>query len=355
VEVYEPLRDACPVDVLTVGADALGFHEAHWELGLPIADVRELVRNEIGNGRPVIAPYLKPDAYHGFCIITGYDLEQDVFHLQGAFSPQEVNVTVPVPESWDGPTMSPAGWTTNPVFVLGPKADEYQSSPEIAKRVFAEAIRLMQGGTITYGNHPGETEYMGRAGPHEALYGLPALVVHVDGTQAVNFGFIWRIDAQVGQLEHDRRGATYFIRAVTKLVPADKIREVTGVMRTFDDIAADARELRRAFWHVIPDSLTSSADVSRFMAEAPSLVFSLVADEGLHDDLRANGYGVFRTPWGWVAIDDNHEKRMLAKTVLRRIVVREAHQIERLSQMIEYIGRPVPPKAAKKIRRKADK
>lgn len=367
VEVYEPLRDACPVDVLTVGADALGYHEAHWELGLPIEDVKELIRKEIGSGRPVITPYLKPDAYHGFCIVTGYDLEQDVFHLQGAFGPEEVNVTVPVPESWDGPTMSPAGWATNPVFVLGPKADEYQNSAGIAKRVFAEAIRLMQGGTITYGNHPGEAEYMRQAGPHEALYGLPALdllsadveheplVVDVDGTQAVNFGFIWRIDAQVGQLEHDRLGAAHFIRALSNSVPAERLREVRGVLGAFESISADARELRRAFWHVIPDSLTGYADVSLFMAEAPSLVFRLAADEGLHDDLRADGYGVFRTPWGWVAIDDSHEKRMLAKTVLRRIVVREGHQIERLNLMMEYIGRPMASEAAKKRREKADK
>lgn len=360
VEAYEPLRDASPVDVLTTAANALGFPEAHWELGRPIDVVRELVRQEIDNGRPVIAPFLKPDAYHGFCIITGYDLEREIFYLQGAFGQSGTVVTVPMSESWDGPTVSPAGWATNPIFIIGPKSGEYLSSAEIAKPMFEEGIRLMKGGTLAYGTHPGESRYISGSGAREALYGLPAfdalsadvehepLVLGVDGGQIVNFGFIWRIDAQVGQLEHDRRAAAEVMTTLTNSVPADKFREVRDGVREFERISEDARGLRKVFWCVIPDSLTTPGDVSRYISETPSMVFRVPEDERIQDQLRKDGYGVFKTLWGWVAIDDVHEKRMLAKTRLRRVIVRERHQIELLGRILDYIDQPAKLRDSRK-------
>jgi hypothetical protein len=362
LEAYEPLRDASPVDVLTTAANALGFDEAHWELGLPIDAVTELVRQEIDSGRPVIAPFLKPDAYHGFCIITGYDLERKIFYLQGAFGRSGAAVTVPIPESWDGPTVSPAGWATNPIFIVGPKTNKYLSSAEIARPMFEQGIRLMKGGTVAYGTHPGEARYMSGPGQYEAFYGLPAfdalsadveqepLVLGVGGGQTVNFGFIWRVDAQVGQLAHDRRAAAEVMTTLTNSVPADRFREVRYGVREFERISEDARGLREVFWCVIPDSLTTAADVSSYISESTSMVFSVPEDESLQNQLRKDGYGVFKTLWGWVAIDDTHEKRMLAKTKLRRIIVRERDQIGLLERILDYIDQPAKLRGSRRSR-----
>jgi hypothetical protein len=367
LESYEPLRDACPVDILTRASMALGFHEAHWELDQPIEVVKDLIKCEIDSGRPVIAPYLKPDAYHGFCVITGYDYEQNVFYLQGAFSQQGKELAIPVPDGWDGPTASPAGWATNPIFIIGPKTGEHMSSDEIAMSTFTDGVRLMKGGELVYGGHPGEAEYMGKAGPRQALYGLPAfdllsldieneaLVKDEGGAPAVNFGLIWRIDAQLGQLEHDRDAAADLLKFLTNSVPAEKSMEVKEAIRDFEQVKEHARGLRSIFWCVVPPDVGGSAAISKYITDSPSMVFRITVDEGVRSDLKANGYGVFKTPWGWVAIHDTHQKRMLAKTALRQIIVRERHQIDRLTGIMEHVGKRELPKRSRKQKEADDK
>jgi hypothetical protein len=346
---YEPLRDLYPMDVLTGASKGLGFDDAHWVTDEPIETVKAVIKREIDSGRPVLAPFLKPDAYHGFFVVTGYDYGQGLFYLQSAFEGDSGYVTVPIPEVWDGPTVSPAGWATNPIFVIGERKRSGQEIPMAEKEQVELAVSVMKGGRLTYGTKPSEYPYMARPGPHEALYGLPAydllshdienreLIKTKDGEATLDFAFIWRIDSQVGQLEHDRRNSGHLSMLVSLELPREDGAGMGEARQSLDATADDAGELRRFFWHELPDTI-EAGDVAAYVRASSSIVFKLPDDEHLRDRLRAEGFDIFNTVWGWVLIDDSRAKRMLAKTELRSIVVREQRTLEILDGIVDRVG-----------------
>ena len=348
-EAFEPLRDIYPMDALTGVSRELGFDDARWVTGEPIETVKDVIKREIDSGRPVLAPYLKVDDYHGFFIVTGYDFEKGLFYLQSAFEGDSGYVTVPIPEAWDGPTASPAGWATNPVFVIGERKRKGQEVAMAGRGPVEVAISAMKGGRLMYGTHGGEHPYMGRPGPHEAVYGLPAydllsrdiedrsLIKTRDGEVVLDFAFIWRIDSQLGQLEHDRSNGGYFTRLVSMELPRDKAAEMSEIRWNLEATAGDAAELRRFFWHEIPDTI-EAGDVAGYVRASSSIVFKLPDVGGLRDRLRGEGFDTFETVWGLVLIDDSHEKRMLAKTEMRSIVVREQWTLEMLEDIVDHMG-----------------
>lgn len=351
---FEPLRDVYPIDVLREASVVLGFPEAHWETAKPLDAVKDIVRNEIDRGRPVLAPFLKVDAYHGFFIITGYDFDRTVFYLQGAFQSRSGEVTVPIPEAWDGPTVSPAGWATNPVFVLGEKSNESQDQSIAARRTIERGLEQMRGGKVVYGVHPGERRYMEYGGPHEATCGLPAydllssdiengrFVLHVGGEARLNFGLIWRIDSQVGQLEHDRSNGATFLDFLPRKLPPGPVPRLKEIVASFEETAEDASVLRKIFWDEGPDTLTAAESVAEYVNGSSSIIFHIPDRDGLPDELQSLGFDLFRTAWGWVLVDDTHEKRMLAKTALHSIVVRERRSIGMLEDILGYIEQLLP-------------
>jgi hypothetical protein len=349
-ESYEPLRDIHPVDVLARAAVTLGFNQAHWETNTSIETVKGIIKQEIDDGRPVIAPFLKPDTYHGFFIITGYDFDQDSLYLQGAFEGDGGYAAVPLPDTWDGPTASPAGWATNPIFVIGPRSGDYIQASKVGTRTLKEAIDVMRGGALIYGTHPGERPYMKRAGPDTAAYGMPAydllsadienekLVLDVDGKAVLNFGFIWRIDSQIGQLEHDRRGGVDFLRSLSTNVNPDEILSFREAVLMVEGTAGDARRLREFFWNEVPETLCETGRIHDYVRDSFSMVFRINDDPAVHDRLGQRGFNVFETPWGWVLVDDTREKRMLAKTAVHSIVVRERRSIRMFTDIIPAVS-----------------
>ncbi|MFH1312303.1 MAG: hypothetical protein ABIJ00_03670 [Candidatus Eisenbacteria bacterium] len=348
-EAYEPLRDLYPMDALAEAATALGFYDAKWVTGKPIGAVKDIIKHEIDSGRPVLAPFLKADAYRGFFIVTGYDFDRDLLYLQGAFEGDSAYVTVPIPETWDGPTVSPAGWATNPVFVIGEAKRLDQKTLEAGKEPVERAISAMKGGSLPYGLHPGERAYMGQPGPHEALYGFPAydllsheiehreLIDRTDGGAQLDFAFLWRINSQVGQLEHDRRSARFFAKLLSRELPDEKRADVSDVMQSLAETADDAGILRKFFWHVITDTMTAG-DVAGYVKANTSMVFRLPDVEPLLNELQADGFEIFETAWGWLLVDDTPRKRTLAKTALRSIIVRERRSLDLLEGIADHIG-----------------
>jgi hypothetical protein len=349
-EAFEPLRDLYPMDVLTGASRALGFDDAHWVTGEPIGTVMDVIRNEIDNRRPVLAPYLRADAYHGFFIVTGYDFDRHLLCLQGAFEGDSAYVAAAIPEAWDGPTVSPAGWATNPIFVIGERKREGRAIPMAGKRPVEQAISAMKGGSMRYGTHPGEHAYMRYPGPHEALYGLPAydllsldienreLIERRGGEATLNFAFIWRINSQLGQLEHDRRHGADFSRLLSSGVPKEKRADMNEIRQNLLATADDAGTLRRFFWHELADTLEAD-EVAACVTASSSMVFKIPDIERLRNQLRADGFDIFETAWGWILVDDSHQKRMLAKTALRSIVVRERRSLEILEGVVDHIGK----------------
>jgi hypothetical protein len=353
-EAYEPLRDIYPYDLLQIACGQVGFPDAHWETGQPIEVVKEIVKREIDAGHPLLAPFLKPDAYHGFFIITGYDYEKDVFYLQGAFE-ESTEVAVPIPDGWDGPTASPAGWASNPVFVIGDLAREGTGAVQDYGYAVELGISIMKGGRLSYGNHPGEHVYLRGPGPHEASYGLEAygplasdvetkeLTVEINGEKHFNFGLIWRIDAQIGQLEHDRRHGAQVLRFLARGISAKRTLMLREITRSFNLVVRDARDLRRIFWCEIPDTLVSSDMIADYARTSPSIVFRLPDHEDLPVLLERSGHDIYKTVWGWVLIDDSDAKRLSARLLVRSILSRERSSARMLEDLAECVDlRPDP-------------
>lgn len=349
-EAYEPLRDLYPMDALRKAARAMGFPNARWEVNESIDTVKLLIKNEIDGGRPLVAPFLKDDAYHGFFIITGYDYGRNVLYLQGALGLDSGYVSVTVPDSWDGPTASPGGWAGNPVFMLGEGRHSVKKDGTMEREAVREGIQAYRGGTLEYGTHPGEERYMGTPGPHAAYYGLPAydilsadvekepILVNDNGAEAVGFGFIWRLDSQLGQLEHDRYHGTAYLRALSGFLPPEHMVLLAEVVDNFEKVVGDVQALRRVFWHPIPEQCAGPEDVIRYVEREKSIVYWVPDVEHMLMGLEARGLETRPTPWGPVIVLDSAEKRLRAKVLVKSIASREKNSLYILEDIVEHIG-----------------
>jgi len=347
-EAYEPLRDLYPIDVLATASTSSGFPGAHWLLDAPIARVKETVKAEIDRGHPLIAPYLKKDAYRGFVAIVGYDYDANVFYVQGALR-DSVYARVPIPKQWDGPTASPLGWATNPVFVLGDIDPQSVGGVGQDKALLATGISMLKGGTLDYGMHSGE-KLLVPGGPSKAAFGIPAyrllsldvekapLVVAEAGADTVDFGLIWRLDAQLGQLEHDRRYAAmalgYIISRVTEGRSVDAAELVVNVDRT----ASDVKALRRIFWNQVPYAVSTVDSLIAYIDASPSVVFSIAGRDRYLQDLKDRGYQAFKTRWGPVIIADSRDKRLQAKMLVKSIESRERVSLRTMEELVNFVG-----------------
>jgi hypothetical protein len=358
-EAFEPLRDACPFDLLQTVAVRSGFPDAHWETGLTGDDLRVIIKQEIDAGRPLVSPFLKPDAYHGFNIITGYDYDENQFRVQGAFDRRR-SYRVPIPESWDGPTMSPVGWATNPVFVLGEASEDSATMGDVYADMADQAVEMLRGGPLAYGTHEGEDLYMAGPGPHQARYGLPAYdlliwdVEHGDIVRRspdgdmLNFGLLWRIDAMVGLLEHDRRRGPEFASVLRGVLSQQQSTAFYDLVVNFKRAADEAAELRDLFWHQVPDTLEDPESVLEYADNNSALVFALPDREGLAADLKSMGREVYESLWGWVMVEDAPRKRLGAKMKVISLRSRDIKCLDLMERLAVGIssrtGRRWPPR-----------
>ena len=347
---YEPLRDACPADLLRLAACGMGFEGAHWEIDRSIEEVRGIIKAEIDEGHPLIAPYLKHDAYHGFFVVTGYDYDRDILYIQGGFGETSPDVEIPFPEAWSGPTSSPAGWADNPVFVIGEQSvvPEPQKGPD--REAVEQAIEIMRGGTVAYGTHPAEGEYMSPPGPRNAPYGLPAfgvlsedvenapVVIEADGRKAADFAMLWRLDAQLGQLDHDRRQAWAFLQLLFWALPSEQADMLHDLAGNLEQTVEEVRRLRSIFWHVLPETVEAAPEIAQYIEASDGVVFMLPDNRSVHADLEARGLEVYQTPWGWIGVSDSPRKRMQAKTLVRSIEVRERVTLRTLEELVDHVG-----------------
>ncbi len=345
-EAYEPLRDLFPTDVLQSASAQIGFEDAHWETGRSIDELMRIIKREIDAGRPLIASDLETSAYHGLFIIAGYDLETSHLLVQGALRRAGYD-SIPIAEGWDGSTASPVGWASNPVFVFGRQvkgsgdARAGKNGPSIAA-----AIEIMKGGELEYGRHPGEEPYLGEAGPHTAGYGLKAfellsydiahrpLVTMQDGEPHLDFGFLWRIDSQIGQLQHDRTQAFTFLRQARAGLPPEQNALLEELTASFQAVSRDAKGLREVFWQAMPPGVTTADSAVAYARGSSSIVLNLSVPMWMIDELKSMGEPVFETHWGWVMVADSPEKRMGARLLVRAILSRERNSIRMLEELL---------------------
>ena len=345
-EAYEPLRDLFPVDVLQITAEQMGFADARWHKDGSRDDVMGLIKREIDAGRPVIAPDLRSGEYSGLCIITGYDLDTGHILIQGAFRRAGYD-SIPLAEAWDGPTASPDGWASNPVFTLGrTRIGTGDGRAGRNKPAIAAAIEIMKGGYLEYGKHPGEAPYLAEAGPHMAAHGLKAydllahdvahrpLVTMRDGEPHLDSGFLWRIDSQIGQLQHDRTDAYTFLRQLRSNVQPGHYLLLEELYEGVRTTSNDAKSLREVFWQALPAKLTTADQAVAHARQSNSIVIDVTNRAGVVDGLKSMGEPVFESPWGWVLVDDSPEKRMGARLLVRALLSRERNSIRMLEELL---------------------
>jgi hypothetical protein len=297
----------------------------------------------------VIAPFLKDDPHRGFFIITGYDFDSGIFYLQGAFS-DSTYVTVPVPKTWDGPTVSPMGWATNPIFVIGALDESQQQDRGLDRALVVTGIDMLKGGNLPYGVHEGEKAYMRSGGSHEAAYGIPAyrllswdiekrdLTVRRDGEDTLNFGLVWRIDSQLGQLEHDRKYAATALNYLISRVAGGKSVEVQAIIDNIEKTTADVKDIRKIFWDKIPESVNSVDALLQYVRSSKSIVFSFAGRDRFFADLRNQGLQVFKTQWGPMVVDDSRDKRLRAKIMVKSLEARERASLRMMEEIVNYIA-----------------
>lgn len=350
-EAYEPLRDIFPIDVLQTASQASGFCDARWAVGLPIAEVKAIVKREIDAGHPLLASFLKNDAYRGIFLIVGYDFDAQVFYLQGAFR-DSAYVSVPIPARWDGPTASPSGWADNPMFILGAYDETRGSDASLGldRATVTTGIALLKGGTLVYGSHPGESSYMGEPGLHEATYGIGAyrllaldvgngdLVTRRGEEEEVNFGLVWRLDAQLGQLESDRINAATALNYLVSRVAAGKSIEVEETVANIRKTAADVAALRKIFWDQIPQHVNTPERILAYVKSSGSIVFSFAGNDKYFEDLKGRGLRTFKTRWGPVIIEDSPERRLRARMIVRGLEARERGSLGMMEAVEAFIG-----------------
>lgn len=348
-EAYEPLRDLFPVDVLQTAAEQMGFADAHWSKDRSRDYVMDVIKREIDAGRPLIAPDLRAGKYSGMCVIVGYDLEANHVLIQGAFSRAGYD-SVPLGDAWDGPTASPDGWAGNPVFILGrTRIGSGDARAGRSRPAVTAAIEIMKGGDLEYGEHPGEALYLGEAGRHKAAYGLKAfdllshdmaerpLVTMRDGEPHLDLGFLWRIDSQVGQLQHDRSHAYSYLRQLRSSVQPQHYLLLEELYDGVRATSEDARSLRQIFWQTVPADVTTAEGALAYARQNPCIVIDVTPRAGVADELRSMGEAVFETPWGSVLVDDTPEKRMGARLLARALTSRERNSIRMLEELLPYV------------------
>ncbi len=364
-EAYEPLRDSCPIDLLAEVATSLGFVDAHWVVNKPRDEVVSLVKAEIDKGRPVLAPYIDRDLYHGFFIIAGYDVAKGIYYIQGAFDDTTYKA-IKIPDEWVGPTLSPLGWARNPVFVLGERISTQAKRRLAEKGAIKAAIGLLEGGEVNYGVHPQELSYIGDQSSHVAKYGLPAydlllsdlgsepLILYRDGNEKLNFGFLWRLDSQLGMLEHNRHYGERSLHQTLTLLPREDAMKFLRVLENCKKMLEDVRTLRGMFWDIVPEEYESAEEVASYINGSRSIVFKTLEDSALLDELKLKGFKVFNSPWGHVVVADSPEKRSEARLVARQLQVRDRENLHIMREIVERIGSTLGPRPRRKRSAKSD-
>jgi hypothetical protein len=341
--IDEPQRDHWPHDVFARAAAAVGS-SVTWRAGLGQEEVKQIVREQIDMGRPVLTHSLDTSRYHGFQIIAGYDYAKGTFLLQTAdrYDHQDY-VEVPIPEEWMGAVPGPTFWAVNPLGLVTPPDPETAPDRKVAaRRALAAAVRLWRHPSFPFGEFPAEpgTHYDGSVdlAAVQAPLGaaaFDALEREILTADAVTFRMVWRVDAQLCRLTHNRKDAAAFLREVAPLFEPAEADALARAADVFQSSAERAAGLLACFWD---GSLADLADVPAGelrdrIAASSSIVLSLPQGADTGEIARVPGWSVQQTPWGTVVVADSRERRKHAAGLARELMANEAKGFGLLAQV----------------------
>lgn len=316
---YEPQRDLCPFDTLSLAAQATGF-TGRWVVDRPLEETMGEVEAALAAGRPAIASIYDVDEMHGFGVVV--DRQECRFTVQ-----LDQPVNVPLPELWWGAVTGPRAWGARPVFLTEPGRVATWSAEGRLHRALHRAVSLLSGGWVPYRDCDGSRTYTSvpLAG-RQAAFGLPAydlLLADVGGAEFLGaFSLLWRLDAQLSQLQHSRTCAASYLRTLAH--PVARVAEDTCT-----EAAGLAGDLMSRFWFRPTRSMTRADDVLAACATQSAMVFwvQLAEDELVRLSQRVP---VTRTPWGPIAVVDTTPRRREAAALVQGL--KASH--ERLTRQI---------------------
>ncbi len=327
------------MDVFAEAAESVGY-SVEWVTDRPVDEVKALVTREIDAGHPLLTHSLDGRT-HFFQIIAGYDLDKDVFLVQGVdrlFSATGY-AEIDIPDGWSGAVPGETFWARNPLGIVSRVADAAAvDRRQLARKALRRAIDLWERPAFPFGDYWEDGDWASWAG------GLPlremqqplgaaaydALERDVLAAEAITGGMIWRLDEQFVVRKYRHLDAARFLREVTPEFSADDGAALDMVATRFERTAEDGAAFYRMFWGgaLTGDPPETAEEARRRMDAAPNVVFG-IPDE-LGDDVFSQwpDCRVMRHPWGRIVILDTPERRAHAARLVRAL---KAHGEESIS------------------------
>jgi hypothetical protein len=336
--IFEPLRDLVPLDTARTGTRAAGLN-GRWLTDRPGSEVLDLVAAALADGRPALLPLYSVDGIHGYAVAVGCDPSAHRVWVQKGeerFVPgmAPTVVELALPDLWWGAVTGPRAWAACPAFVIERGAPAGWRADGKLYRALMRGAAQIAGGWTPYHDCEGARAFtdVPLAG-RQAACGLPAydlLMADIGGAEWVGgFDLIWRLDAQLGQLQHHRDGAGQYLATV----PHPLAAEAAALCREMAQTAAD---LAARFWFHPSRPLTTAADVMAAAGSHSAMLFSLGLEETERASL-ARHMPVIQTPWGHAALVDTVPRRKEAAALageLRRQEERLGGLLSRLAEAL---------------------
>ncbi|HYF95123.1 MAG TPA: hypothetical protein VD969_23140 [Symbiobacteriaceae bacterium] len=319
--VYEPLRDLHPQDSVTLAAQSAGF-TGRWLVDLPADETLGQLSAALADGRPGIVSLYDDEIMHGFAVAVDFDAAQHTLTVQ-----RDQLQHLHLPEVWWGAVTGPRAWGACPVFLVERGAPPGWSSEGRLHRALHRAAALLAGGRVAYRDCEGSRHYtrVPLAG-RQAVYGLPAfdlLLADVGGAESLSaFNLIWRLDAQVSQLQHGRNAAAAFLHTIQHPIALE-------AAACCSETAALATDLLSRFWYRPSRTMATAADVLAAAGAQHAMIF-WVGLEGEELERLARRVAVTDTPWGPIAMVDTIPRRREATALVARLRGQE----ERLARLL---------------------
>lgn len=341
-EVFEAMRDLSPTDFLR-SVFALYKVKGAWHTNYALEELDTVLAQAIDAGWPVVTSNVL-DTFTGYQIIFGIDRQDDVprIALRGGLlsddletdaSPKRPARWVPVDADWDGPVTSRARWGVNPVFIIEEVgAKKSPKNDDLLATAAEEGMRTYEAFELAYSTS-GVDEAFAReplAG-RLAASGAEAWAVLLDEIKTrpplQSSAFIWKINATMRRLAHDRRALAEFFQTHAKRVKTKGLKaQLSSLVETLNAIAGRADALRELVWHTATQSAATTDDIQSVLTSTRAVAYALPENETLHDELRAVGYDdrIFATQHGTAVIMDDDMRWFEVRKIVRELADIEA-------------------------------
>jgi len=347
-DVFEPLRDLWPEDLYARAGDVYGFR-GHWVVDEERKRTLRAIQACVDRGFPAIVPYFLSKPYHGFYVVSGYDLTTNRLYLVRGYRPDErpgEYLGAEIPAEWCGPVPGSVRWGTNPVFVLDTHEGPTLEPLERLRGVFERALNYARGPPLAYPRHLSAHDYSGiDLGGREAPQGLAALELLAQelvlAEPLADFALHWRLRTLLGQLAHHREAAALYLDECALTLGGElglRLQEAGAFYRA---VSSQARALSRAAWDSACEQARDADEARQLIRRSQSFVFSLRLAEAERRNLAARlGGTLFEGGWGHALVLDNEDRRRAHGRAAQALRAREEQALASVEAALALLPPP---------------